>query len=128
VTLVTAPATCAGYFCIYVTDQPVRNIRLLEIIEGVAAPSGNGGLHYSAKNEHMNAIKEQLVRGWHPMRWLRLAIGLVALVQAISSGDPIFWLLTAFLFFQVYTNTGCGGPAGCALPEQKSPEKETKQA
>lgn len=58
------------------------------------------------------------------MRWLRLAVGIVALVQAIGSREAIFGLVAAFLFFQVYTNTGCCGPAGCALPERKITKRE----
>lgn len=72
----------------------------------------------------MNTMKEQLLKGWHPMRWLRLAVGIIALVQAFGSGEAIFGLVAAFLFFQVYTNSGCGGPAGCALPERKTTKDE----
>ena len=72
----------------------------------------------------MNTIKEQLFSGWHTMRWIRLVIGIVAMVEAISSGEAIFGLVAVFLFFQVYSNTGCDGSAGCALPERKISKKE----
>lgn len=75
----------------------------------------------------MNTIKEQLMSGWHPMRWLRLVVGIIALVQAIGSGEAIFGLVAAFLFFQVYTNSGCCGPAGCALPDRKITRGDDKK-
>ncbi len=71
----------------------------------------------------METIKETLFSNWNFMRWLRLALGIVAGVQAIAFHDTLLGFLSAFLLFQSLTNTGCCGSGGCAVPRSKVVEK-----
>lgn len=65
----------------------------------------------------MNTIKQTLFSNWHFRRWLRLGIGLYAAVEAIQRHDIFLGLLSAFLLIQAFTNTGCCGAGGCAVPK-----------
>ena len=67
----------------------------------------------------METIKQTLFTNWHPMRWLRLGLGIIAGVQAIIFHDTLLGFLSAFLLFQTVTNTGCCNAGACAVPKQK---------
>ena len=56
-------------------------------------------------------MKDRLLRNWHPMRFLQLAMGAVFLVQAVTRHDMV--ALGAGLFFgaQAVFNIGCCGVA-----------------
>jgi hypothetical protein len=67
----------------------------------------------------MNAIhtlKQTLFTQWHLMRWIRLAAGLFLAVQAVQLHDAVAGFISAILLFQAFTNTGCCGVSGCAIP------------
>lgn len=72
----------------------------------------------------MNTIKQTLFTNWNFMRWLRLAIGIYAGVQAIQMHDMFLGLLSGFLLFQSLTNTGCCGAGGCAVPKTRNNQSE----
>lgn len=61
-------------------------------------------------------ILETLFTGWHFMRWLRLALGLMIAFQALELHDVWMGLMAAFFLFQAATNTGCCGSGRCAIP------------
>lgn len=73
----------------------------------------------------MNYLKEKLLSGWHLMRWVRLVIGLIALVQLIGTGETMFGIVAGILLFQVVTNTGCGGSGSCTLPAGSKLTRDT---
>lgn len=65
-------------------------------------------------------MKETLLNGWHPMRWLRLILGLIAAYQGIVMHDGLSGAIAAFLLFQAASNTGCGGAGACmTMPSKK---------
>ena len=55
----------------------------------------------------VNNLKQQLTTGWHPMRWVALALGSFIGYQAIVYQDVFSAILAIFLLYQVVTNTGC---------------------
>ena len=61
----------------------------------------------------MSRFKERLLTNWHPMRMLRLAIGLVAGISAIQSSDVLLGALGVFFLYQGITDTGCCSAMGC---------------
>ena len=72
----------------------------------------------------MQAITQTLFTNWHFMRWLRLAIGIYAAVQAVQMHDNMMGFLGAFFLIQAVTNTGCCGAQSCAVPiEKKNSDK-----
>lgn len=73
----------------------------------------------------MQTIKQLVFTGWHPMRWLRLAIGIFAIVEAIRTHDTLIGILAGFLILTALTNIGCCG-ASCALPQNRNGGEEDK--
>lgn len=65
-------------------------------------------------------MKETLLNGWHPMRWFRLVLGLVAAYQGVVMHDGLSGAIAAFLLVQAVTNTGCGGGACMTPPVKKA--------
>lgn len=70
----------------------------------------------------MKAITENLFTNWNFMRWLRLGLAIFIGIQAIELHDPLAGMIAAFFLVQVITNTGCCGPAGCAVPSSRKTE------
>ncbi len=50
------------------------------------------------------------------MRWLRLGLGLFVGYQAIILHDVFAGVISGLFLFQAFTNTGCCGASGCAVP------------
>lgn len=49
------------------------------------------------------------------MRFLRLAVGIYALVQAILTRDYLLGMAGGFLLFMAVMNVGCCGVGGCSV-------------
>ena len=64
----------------------------------------------------MAAILERIASGWHLMRIMRLAIGLMLLIMGIQSRDWMMGSFSLFFLYQALTDTGCCGSAGCNTP------------
>jgi hypothetical protein len=62
------------------------------------------------------------------MRWLRLALGVFIMVQAIQRHDGFAGAIAIFLLFQAITNTGCCGSGGCSVPLNKQASNQTDDA
>jgi hypothetical protein len=63
-------------------------------------------------------MKQLLLTNWHTMRWLRLAIGLFLIQQALQSHEILLGFMAVFFLFQAVFNTGCG-LNGCNVPSKK---------
>lgn len=63
---------------------------------------------------------KSLLSGWNLMRFIRLGLGIYISIQAFQTQSILSGILAVFLFYQVLTNTGCCGTAGCSLPAKKS--------
>jgi hypothetical protein len=51
---------------------------------------------------------------WHPMRWITLILGLILGYNWFMHSAQISGVLSVFLLFQAFTNTGC--LAGQCMP------------
>ena len=64
-----------------------------------------------------------IVNNWHTMRWIRLAISLFMIQQAIQYQEILFGFMGAFFLFQAVFNTGCS-LNGCTVPTYKKSKNE----
>ncbi|HSZ24508.1 MAG TPA: hypothetical protein VK766_02260 [Cytophagaceae bacterium] len=71
----------------------------------------------------METVRQVLVTHWHFMRWLRLVVGIIILIQAFQLQSMLYGILAVFFLFQAATNSGCCGAKGCAIPSQKNDRK-----
>ncbi|GCC51529.1 hypothetical protein SanaruYs_17540 [Chryseotalea sanaruensis] len=67
----------------------------------------------------MKAITNTLFSNWHFMRWLRLGLGLFVAYQAFTLHDTFAGIIAGLFLFQAFTNAGCCGSVGCAVPTKK---------
>ena len=75
----------------------------------------------------METIRQTLFTGWHLMRWLRLAFGIIFMVQAIQMHDMLVGAIAGFFLFTAITNIGCCGARGCAVPTKKVTQKSIEE-
>ncbi len=75
----------------------------------------------------METIKQTLFTNWHFMRWLRLAFGIIFIVQAIQMHDMMVGAIAGFFLVTAITNTGCCGARGCATPSRETTEESTDE-
>lgn len=75
----------------------------------------------------METIKQTFFTGWHFMRWLRLAFGVLFIIQAINIHDSLMGAVGGFFLFTAVTNTGCCGAGGCAVPARKDKEENIEE-
>ena len=75
----------------------------------------------------METIRQTLFTGWHLMRWLRLAFGIIFIVQAIQMHDMLVGAIAGFFLFAAVTNIGCCGARGCAVPTKKGTQKSIEE-
>ncbi len=66
----------------------------------------------------MQAIKNLLFTDWHPMRWLRLVLGIIIMVEAFRTQDTVIGILAGIVFMTALINLGCRGNS-CAVPLSK---------
>ena len=60
-------------------------------------------------------MMKTILNNWSVMRGLRLAIGIIALVQSIIQKDITLGIIAAFLLVTAITNVGCCGSNGFAV-------------
>lgn len=75
----------------------------------------------------METIKQTLFTGWHFMRWLRLAFGIIFMVQAIQMHDMLVGAIAGFFLVTAITNIGCCGAKSCAAPLRKVTKTSTEE-
>jgi hypothetical protein len=67
-------------------------------------------------------MKALIFSNWHTMRWIRLAIAVFLLQQAIQYREVMLGFISLFFFTQALFNMGCGA-SGCAVPNNKKQKK-----
>jgi len=72
-------------------------------------------------------IRETLFTDWNFMRLIRLALGIYISVQAVETQSTISAIFAVFLLFQAFTNTGCCGSNGCAVPIKKNNSDKSEE-
>jgi hypothetical protein len=65
-------------------------------------------------------MKAIIFSNWNIIRFLRLGIGLVILVQAVMASDIVFGLIGLLFTGMAVFNTSCCGAGACAAPASKS--------
>ena len=65
-------------------------------------------------------MKQTILSNWTLMRFLRLAMGIAILVQAIIAKDMLFAFAGIVFTAMPVFNIGCCGTAGCATPGKKN--------
>jgi hypothetical protein len=73
----------------------------------------------------LNNLKNRLITGWGLMRFIRLALALIIIVQAVTSYEILFAVLGGFLLFQAVFNYGCCGASGCDIDHSMSRSKSS---
>ncbi len=68
-------------------------------------------------------MKQTILTNWTFMRFLRLAIGIAILVQAIIAKDVLFAFLGLAFTAMPALNIGCCGTGGCYAPPGKNQDK-----
>jgi hypothetical protein len=75
----------------------------------------------------IETIKQTLTTQWNQMRIIRLAAGLFFAIQAVQLHDVMTGFISAILLFQTFTNTGCCGVGGCAVPTTTKTSNSTHE-
>jgi hypothetical protein len=65
-------------------------------------------------------MKAIIFSNWNIIRFLRLGIGLVILVQAVMAADILFGLIGLLFTGMAVFNTSCCGAGACAAPPAKN--------
>jgi hypothetical protein len=71
---------------------------------------------------------KSITQGWHLMRFVRLGMGLVILIQSITAKDIMFSFLGGVIVFTALANVGCCGTS-CSIynqPTKKNLIEDTK--
>jgi hypothetical protein len=71
-------------------------------------------------------MKATIFSGWHLMRFLRLGMGSLMIVQSFQMHDKLIGVLALFLLYQAIFNKGCCGANACTtdIPHKKSEQTE----
>ena len=65
-------------------------------------------------------MKAIIFSNWNIIRFLRLGIGLIILVQAVMASDLMFGLIGLLFTGMAVFNTSCCGAGACAAPPSKN--------
>ena len=65
-------------------------------------------------------MKQTILSNWTLMRFLRLAIGIAILVQAVIAKDILFAFVGLLFTAMPLFNVGCCGTNGCYTPDKKN--------
>ena len=65
-------------------------------------------------------MKQTILSNWTLMRFLRLAMGIAILVQAVIAKDMLFAFAGIVFTAMPVFNIGCCGTAGCTAPPKKN--------
>jgi hypothetical protein len=68
----------------------------------------------------LHNLKNRLIIGWSLMRFVRMALALTIIIQAVASAEILFAVLGGFLLFQAAFNYGCCGAGGCDINHNTS--------
>lgn len=67
----------------------------------------------------------KFLTGWNVFRFIRLLIGLAALVQGIAQKEVLVLAAGSWVLFGALFNLGCCGRGGCSVPT--STQKTNKE-
>lgn len=64
--------------------------------------------------------------GWDLMRWIRMGLGVMIMLDAIKRSDWFMGILALILISQALLNVGCCGVGGCAPSPFSSNKPKTQ--
>jgi hypothetical protein len=67
-------------------------------------------------------MKQAIWSNWNFMRFFRLALGIVIIVQSVMARDWTMGILGGLFTIMPLFNIGCCGVGGCATPNRKNIE------
>ena len=67
------------------------------------------------------------LQGWNIMRLIRLALGIIILVQGIGMRDAVYSMMGVFLSALAFLNIGCCGAGGCSVPSSYKSSKTLEE-
>ena len=70
------------------------------------------------------SFKQHIFTNWGFRRFLGLGLALFFAIQSIQLGDALIGVISVLLLFQVVTNTGCFGSAGCSINYDEQAETD----
>lgn len=77
------------------------------------------------KNNVIEQIKIIAFKGWNGMRWLRLGLGILILIQGIKNHDWIMNIIAVSLILQAIFNAACCSTGGCYTNTKQTNELNT---
>lgn len=76
------------------------------------------GMVYNKNSNKMNIAKYKLLQGWNFIRFLRLVLSIIMLIQALLIKDIFLGVLGVFFLYQVVMNVSCCSQNACTIEEQ----------
>lgn len=70
-------------------------------------------------------FKYTITNNWNFMRFLRIAMGIFLIFQAIETGQYVFFAFAAFFIFQAIFNLGCSGES-CGVQYKNDVKRDEK--
>ena len=70
---------------------------------------------------------KSILNNWTIIRFLRLAIAIVILIQAIYQKDFAFGVLALLLMLMAIANVGCCGAGGCKVDVRNKKNKHEEE-
>lgn len=68
----------------------------------------------------MNKWRKTILSDWHFIRWFRLIIGLIVLIEAFRTSSGWLGLMAALFLYQAVFNAGCCCAGNsCSVPPQR---------
>ncbi|EEI94323.1 hypothetical protein HMPREF0765_0064 [Sphingobacterium spiritivorum ATCC 33300] len=69
-------------------------------------------------------MKQSILNGWNLMRIVRLALGLLVMVQGFQANEWLLVALGALFSLMPLFNIGCCGASGCNTPVSRRSSKK----
>ncbi len=69
----------------------------------------------------LEGLQQRLFNNWNFIRFLRLALAIFILVNAVRAEDRLIMAGGIFILGQTLLNVGCCGFGGCAIDQEQTP-------
>ena len=69
-------------------------------------------------------MKQSILNGWNFMRVVRIALGILIIVQGFQANEWLLVALGALFFLMTLLNIGCCGTSGCYAPVSRRSSKK----
>ena len=68
-----------------------------------------------------------LVNNWNIVRIIRLALGVAAIAQGVTTNEYILTIAGVLILFMALLNIGCCGASGCSIQPKKNETNNAKE-